>query len=246
MKLLLALALTLSLAAVACGSTNGSSVTQTAPPPEATAPAPTPTAQPAEPPQSLEGRFSYGEMDQYLSAIEPMVQQFYDEQYPDLPDPRLVYIPSGRVARTACGGSDGTAYEYCGGNQTIYVGQDLLWAFYRQAGDAAPALALAHEWGHHVQVMLGVPFASTAAQSVNFENQADCFAGAWARYADNQGWLETEDDLQDVGKLMQLIGSGESSQRDHGTVAEREAAFEKSYDGGLKACNAYYPNDPVA
>ena len=246
MKFLLALALTLSFAAVACGSTNGSSVSQTSPPAEATVPAPTATPAPTEPPQSLEGRFSYADMDQYLDAVEPMVQQFFDEQYPNLPDPRLVYIPGGRVARTACGASDGTAYEYCGGNQTIYVGQDLLWAFYRQAGDAAPALALAHEWGHHVQLMLDVPYARTAAQSVNFENQADCIAGAWAQYADEKGWLERDDDLQDVEKLMQLIGSGESSQRDHGTVTERKAAFEQAYEGGLKVCNAYYPNDPVA
>jgi hypothetical protein len=45
---------------------------------------------------------------------------------------------------------------------------------------------------------------------------------------------------------MRLIGSRESSQRDHGTVSERTAAFEKAYVGGLKACNAYFPNDPVA
>jgi predicted metalloprotease len=248
MKLLLALALTLSLVAVGCASADGSSVSETSPPAaDATsAPAPTATAAPEETRQSLEGRFSYAEMDQYVDAIAPMVAQFFEEQYPRLPEANLVYIPSGRVARTACGASDGTAYEYCGGNQTIYVGQDLLWAFYRQAGDAAPALALAHEWGHHVQVMLGLPFARTAAQSVNFENQADCFAGAWAKYAEGEDWLETEDDLQDIGTLMRLIGSRESSQRDHGTVAERTAAFDKAYEGGLKACNAYYPNDPVA
>jgi predicted metalloprotease len=204
MKLLVALALTLSLAAVACGSNGGSSVSQTAPSTAADAPTPTATATPAEPAQSLEGRFTYAEMDQYLDAIEPLVQRFFDDEYPNLPDPCLVFIPGDRATRTACGVSDGTAYEYCGGDQTIYVGQDLLWAFYRQAGDAAPALALAHEWGHHIQVMLGVPFARTSAQSVNFENQADCFAGAWAQYADDKGWLEREDDLQDIDTLMRL------------------------------------------
>jgi predicted metalloprotease len=248
MKLLLALALTLSLVAVGCASADGSSVSETSPPAaDATsAPAPTATAAPEETRQSLEGRFSYAEMDQYVDAIAPMVAQFFDEQYPNLPDPDLVFIPGGRAARTACGVSDDTAYEYCGATGTIYVGQDLLWGFYKQAGDAAPALALAHEWGHHIQLLLDVPWAQTAAQSVNFENQADCFAGAWARYADEQGWLETEDDLQDVDVLMQLIGSAEGARRDHGTVAERITAFERSYEGGLKACNAYFPNDPVA
>jgi hypothetical protein len=245
MKFLFALLLTLSLGAVACAAGDASVPSDTAPPVQATA-APQPTEVPQQPAQSLEGRFSYNEMDEYLDAIAPMVAQYFDEEYPDLREPNLVYIPSDRVARTACGASDGGAYEYCGANATIYVGQDLLWAFYRQAGDAAPALALAHEWGHHVQVQLGVPFARTAAESVNFENQADCFAGAWARYADEEGWLETDDDLKDIDVLMQLIGSGESSRRDHGTTEERQAAFERAFEGGLKACNAYYPNDPVA
>ena len=129
--------------------------------------------------------------------------------------------------------------------ETIYIGQDLLWAFYKQAGDAAPALALAHEWGHHLQLMLNVPFAETNADSIKFENQADCIAGAWAQYADQKGWLEREDDLKDVTTLMRLIGSAEGSRRDHGTTAERQAAFEKSYAGGVKACNAYFPDEPV-
>jgi hypothetical protein len=246
MKILLAFALTITLVVAGCSFSERSAVSETAPPVEPTVAAPAPTPEPEEPAQSLEGRFSYAEMEQYLDAIAPMVAQFFQEQYPRLPEARLVYIPGDRVARTACGASDGGAYEYCGANQTIYVGQDLLWAFYRQAGDAAPALALAHEWGHHVQVMLGVPFARTAAQSVNFENQADCFSGAWARYAEAQGWLETEDDLRDINVLMRLIGSAESSRRDHGTVEERTAAFEEAYAGGLKVCNGYYPNDPVA
>jgi predicted metalloprotease len=236
----------LSVDAAACGPSRESSVS--APPPASETPAPSATATPAPEaaPVSLEGAFSYDQMPAYLDAIAPMVAQFYEADYADIPDPRLVYIPSGRYAQRGCGPSNSEAYEYCAGNQTIYVGQDLLWAFYHQAGDAAPAIALAHEWGHHVQYYRGVAYGRTAAESVDFENQADCLSGAWAKYADEQGWLEREDDLQDVGTLMQLIGSSETSRRDHGTTAERNAAFQGAYADGATACNAYFPEEPVA
>ena len=213
---------------------------------------PAPTATP-EPPQSvsndrcggsLEGCFRYDEMDEYVAAIVPMVTQYFTTAYEGLPEPEIVYIPNGRHARTYCGVSNSQAYEYCTANQTIYIGQDLIWAFYRQAGDAAPALALAHEWGHHLQSIIGVRYRSQTG-AIAFENQADCIAGAWALYADEQGWLETEDDIGDIETLMRLIGSRESSNRDHGTIEERTEAFELSFSGGIGACNAYFPNSPV-
>jgi len=242
MKLLPILAFAaLSVAAVACGPEREPSLPQASPTQE---PAPTATAEAER--VSLEGAFSYDGMADYLDAVAPMVTQFFREQYAGIPDPRLVYIPSNRLSRGACGYSDGWAYSYCAASQTVNVGQDLLWSFYRRAGDAAPAIALAHEWGHHVQYHRGVPFGRKASESVDFENQADCLSGAWARYADEQGWLETEDDLEDVGTLMQQIGSAETSRRDHGTTAERSQAFQLAYAGGAEACNAYFPDDPVA
>jgi predicted metalloprotease len=186
-------------------------------------------------------------MDDYLDAITPMVESFFEVAYPNVPQPRnLVYVPRGQGARTPCGVSDSQAYEYCPGNQSIYVGQDLLWAFYRQAGDAAPAIGLAHEWAHHLQFALNLPAFGSSSQSVKIENQADCVAGAWAKYADEQGWLEEKDDLADAEGLLQMIGSAEGPGRDHGTSSERLAAFNKAFKGGITACNSYFPNSPLA
>ena len=80
--------------------------------------------------------------------------------------------------------------------------------------------------------------------SVAVENQADCIAGAWAKYAKEQGWLNEQDDLQDVNSLLELIGSREGRARDHGTAAERLKAFQMSYEGGIKACNSFFPRSP--
>jgi predicted metalloprotease len=193
----------------------------------------------------LEGCFSYYEMGDYLDAVTPMVAQFFEDAYPRVPAPRdIVYIPAGRAARTACGTSNSYAYEYCPANQSIYIGQDLLWQFYAGAGDAAPAIGLAHEWGHHLQVMLGVS-AVSRGDAIDFENQADCVSGAWAKYAEEQGWLESDDDLRDASRLLDAIGSAEGPGRDHGTTKEREAAFDAAFDNGIKACNQFFPDSPL-
>jgi predicted metalloprotease len=195
---------------------------------------------------SFEGCFSYGQMSDYLDAVEPMVAKFFQTEYEDVRPPRdVVFVPSREVRRSICGGySDSSAYEYCPASRTIYIGQDLLWSFYRRQGDAAPVIALAHEWGHHIQTMLGVPFARTNAESVRFENQADCLSGAFAKFADEQKWLEA-DDLGDIDGLLQAVGSREGRFRDHGTVAERKQAFELGFKSGARGCNTYFPQSPV-
>jgi predicted metalloprotease len=205
-----------------------------------------PTSAASCPNGSLEGCYSYDQMSSYLDVVEPMVAKFYQTQYPKLPALRdVVFVPNGETRREPCGGSaDSAAYEYCPASRSIYIGQDLLWSFYKREGDAAPVVALAHEWGHHVQVMLGVPSARTNADSVRFENQADCLSGAFIKYADGQGWLESGD-LGDVEGLLQAVGSREGHARDHGTVTERKQAFDLGFKSGARGCNSFYPWTPV-
>jgi predicted metalloprotease len=232
-----ALALTLSVAGCYKSDNNDGE----APAPAATASEVQGVGQSRCPGGSLEGCFTYDQMSDYMDVVTPMVAQFFQERYPNVAAPRdVIYVPHGQQAATPCGSvATSESYEYCGANQSIYVGQDLIWEFYRNAGDAAPAIGLAHEWGHHLQVMLGLPQPRTAAQSVQFENQADCISGAWAKYADSKGWLETEDDIQDVQSLLGTIGSREGSGRDHGTAEERSRAFDAGFEQDLQACNSY-------
>jgi len=195
---------------------------------------------------SLEGCFGYAEMPVYLDSITPLVSQFFNARYASVREPRIVFVPNGRNGSGPCGGyATSQSYEYCPANQTIYVGQDLLWSFYHGAGDAAPAIGLAHEWGHHLQFMLDVPMPRSAAESVRFENQADCISGAWAKYAREKGWLEEPDDIEDAGALLQAIGSRESAGRDHGTAVERTKSFQMSFREGIKACDAFFPTAPI-
>jgi len=69
-------------------------------------------------------------------------------------------------------------------------------------------------------------------------------AGAFVRYADRQGWLES-DDVQDIDALLEMIASSEGPTRDHGTLSERASAMRRGASGGLHACNAFYPATPL-
>jgi uncharacterized protein len=96
---------------------------------------------------------------------------------------------------------------YCPVDQKVYV--DL--AFYDQLrtqfgapGDFAQGYVIAHEIGHHVQTLTGALGAFNDARgrmsedqvnaySVRIELQADCYAGIWANYANQQGIVESGD-----------------------------------------------------
>jgi len=203
--------------------------------------------------ESLEGKFDYDTMDDYVDAVTPMITQWIQKTWRGMPLPqRIIYVPHGAAGPEDCLDPSGRAatytsgsYEYCPAEQVVYVGQDILWEFYTRTGDAGPAVGLAHEFGHHIQVSVGVPSPRTAEDSVRHEDQADCLAGAWTRFTDEQGWLEYPDDIEDIDSLFPLIGSAETLDRDHGTAAERRQAFQEGFDGGESACNAFYPAAPV-
>ena len=59
--------------------------------------------------------------------------------------------------------------------------QELLPKLREQFGNFAPALVLAHEWGHAIQARVGFE----TYQTIYMEQQADCFAGAWTAHVAN-------------------------------------------------------------
>jgi hypothetical protein len=193
--------------------------------------------------ESLEGKFEYDTMDEYVDAVLPMIEGWINATWPGMPLPETIYVPGGAAGREGCLDVDGRpatytsrSYEFCPADNRVYVGQDTLWEFYTETGDAGPAVGLAHEFGHHIQIQLNLPPARTTDQSIQVENQADCLAGAWTRWTDEKGFLERADDLEDIEALFPLIGSAEGPDRDHGTTRERRNAFETGFDGGVTAC----------
>jgi hypothetical protein len=201
-----------------------------------------------------EGCHNYADMPTYLTHVLALIAPMFDGLYGTTNRPsNFYYIAAGSYGPTGCTTSQGTpapydsnSYMYCPGDQAIYTGQDIMWQFYAGIGDAAPAVGYAHEWGHHIQNIMGVPPSTDLQQSIQRENQADCIAGAWVFYAAQSGFLEYPDDLGDIGALIQAVSSAEEDiNRDHGTVQERSSSIDYGYNYGLRGCNQYFPSTPI-
>ncbi|MGH3830964.1 MAG: neutral zinc metallopeptidase [Pseudonocardiaceae bacterium] len=201
-------------------------------------------------PPSLAHCYTEATMHSYIDRVLPMIVQFFRVKYKAMPEPSSYYfIPEGQQARSACQNQDGgpldaDTYAYCPVDHNVYLGQAAMWRFYHEDGDVAPAVGLAHEWGHNVQSRAGIPTPTTSVESVNYENQADCVAGAWIQYAGQRKWLEQED-FRSIVKFVQDIASAESPDRDHGDLTERGKAMSLGLKNGLGACNKFYPGTPI-
>jgi predicted metalloprotease len=109
--------------------------------------------------------------------------------------------------QSGCGlASSETGPFYCPVDRKVYL--DL--GFFRELrdrfkapGDFAEAYVIAHEFGHHVQLLLGTEERVRREQqahpdeannlSVRLELQADCYAGVWAHSAYKANELESGD-----------------------------------------------------
>jgi predicted metalloprotease len=149
--------------------------------------------------------------------------------------------------RTACGAADSSVGPfYCPGDQRVYLDlsffDDLQTKFGAKGGPFAQAYVIAHEYGHHVQNLLG---ALGGGSSVAVELQADCFAGVWARNAYEGGFYEQEFTQKDIAEALDAaaaVGDDRIQQRSggrvdpesftHGSSKQRVAAFQLGYDTG--------------
>jgi uncharacterized protein len=149
---------------------------------------------------------------------------------------------------------------YCPNDQKVYI--DLV--FYDQLrqqfgapGDFAQAYVIAHEIGHHVQQLTGVlpEFNRLRSQmsqdqqnaySVKVELQADCYAGVWANYVQQQNYLE-QGDVEEAINAANAIGDdtltrGRVAERNftHGTSAQRMAWLKRGMDSGdVSQCDTF-------
>ncbi|WP_375057919.1 neutral zinc metallopeptidase [Zobellella sp. DQSA1] len=178
-------------------------------------------------------------------------------------DPTLVLF-SGQV-QSACGFAQAAMGPfYCPGDGKVYI--DL--SFYKDLkerhgapGDFAQAYVIAHEVGHHVQNLLGIsrkihearrrlPEVEANLLSVRQELQADCFAGIWGFYANQERQLLEPGDLEEALTAAAAIGDDRLQQQargritpdsfTHGSSEQRVRWFKRGFDSGeLEYCNTF-------
>jgi predicted metalloprotease len=168
--------------------------------------------------------------------------------------------------QSACGMAESaTGPFYCPADEQVYLDLGFFAELSRRfgaPGDFAQAYVVAHEFGHHVQHLLGTDRrvggreSGANSASVALELQADCYAGVWGHAASQggrfkQGSVELEPgDAEEALRAASAIGDDRLQKMStgriqpdaftHGTSAQRVEWFNRGMEFGDPArCDTF-------
>ena len=207
-----------------------------------------------------------------LVADVNSIQSFWADALPDqtgTPYRRATTTIFTGQTNTGCGGATSDVGPfYCSADEGVFLDttffEDMLQGqLGAQGGPFSEAYVLAHEYGHHLQNILGTMGQVRTQQgpnsdAVRLELQADCYAGVWTKFAteapDESGEpyiLDlTEQDIAAALDAARAVGDDRIQKRTsgrvdpdrwtHGSAEQRMGWFTRGMEtGSVEACDTF-------